>query len=330
MSQPASRLGKGLSALIRSKPTTSTNPPADEAGLRRHAAGEVDSHAQPPSASPERSEDDARGERVQSIRIDLVRPNPRQPRVSFDEVRLAELAESIRISGVIQPILVRSADGGGFELIAGERRLRAARMAGREDIPAIVRNMSDAESVEAALVENLQREDLGPLERAGAYQQYIETYRVSPEELAERLGESRSNVVNYIRLLKLSPELREMLERAELSMGHARALAGIVDATQQLALARMAARRNLSVRQVEALAQRTPHAAASSGQGDSERTGAQRHFRLMAEAFSKALGAKVDLIAGRGRNCGRIVIRFDSLEQFEHICERLDVPPRLD
>ncbi len=335
MSQPNSRLGKGLSALIRPSANRLSRAGGDSDAENAGRSDWSDSEAGAQIASPTSSakpfgSGPGSSPQVRLIRCDVVRPNPRQPRTAFDEQRLAELAESIRVSGVIQPILVRPAGDGEYELIAGERRLRAAKLAGVENVPAIVRELSDAESLEHALVENLQREDLGPLERASAYQQYLDTYRVTPEQLAARLGESRSNVVNYIRLLRLGPEIRAMLDRGELSMGHARALAGLADARRQAALAGLAVRRNLSVRQVEAMAQRAAGLVGDDPRVAEPTAGVDRHLEQVAGEFSRALGVPVELMAGRRRNSGRIIIRYNSLEQFELISERLGVPTRLD
>jgi ParB family chromosome partitioning protein len=221
---------------------------------------------------------------------------------------------------VLQPVLLRRGDDGMFELVAGERRWRAAEIAGLDSIPAIVREFSDAQSFETALIENLQREDLAPLERARAYQQLVDTYGSSVEDIAQRLGESRSNVVNYLRLLALSNEIQELISTGDLGMGQARAIAGISNPQQQLAIARLAIRRNLSVRQVETLAKRTP-----AGQASTAR--AQRaidpHLADVEQALSKAVGLPVKLFPGKKKNSGRVVIRYDSLEEFDRIAETI-------
>ncbi len=257
---------------------------------------------------------------MRQIPIDAIRPNPRQPRRASDEARLKELAGSIRANGIIQPVLLRTVETGRYELVAGERRWRAAKLAGFESIPALVRDLSDAQSLELALVENLQREDLGPLERAGGYQDYIHTFNVSIEELAERLGESRANIANYVRLLRLATEIQELITAGQLEMGQARALLGIEDPQRQLAIARMAARRKLSVREVERLArgsQGPPEASLPEPRAKA------KHLDDIERALTRALGLPVTLHAGKKKNSGRVVIRYNNLDEFDRIAERL-------
>lgn len=307
MAKPVSRLGRGLSGIISSSnvlvreraPTAMSDRTAD---------------------TLPRQEQESVVVAVRSVPIEQVVPNPRQPRTHFDDAGLQELAASIRSNGILQPLLVRSLPSGRFELVAGERRWRAAKLAGLSSVPALVRDVSDAESLEMALVENLQREDLGPLERASAYQQYIDAFRTTPEALATRLGESRANVVNYLRILKLGDEIREFIRSNQLGMGQARAIVGIADPQRQLAVARRTVRQNLTVRQVEALSKTNiggqPSKSEQAGGGD-------RHFQAVEQALSKALGMPVVLRAGKAKNSGRIVIRYRSLEEFDRIAEKL-------
>jgi ParB family chromosome partitioning protein len=252
-------------------------------------------------------------------------PNPRQPRTHFDPAALDELAQSIRRSGVVQPVVVRPTACDRYELVAGERRWRAARIAGLERIGAVVRRLSDAEAVELALIENIQREDLSPLERAAAYQRYIEVFGVSAEELATRLGVSRPSVINYLRLTRLPAEVRELIASGDLAMGQARAIAGIESVQDQIRIARLAVRRNLSARQVEDLARGAVNGdlTADASASAALRTGRQKHFDEIERAMSRAVGARVRLYSGRSKNSGRIVISYSSLEEFERIAERL-------
>jgi ParB family chromosome partitioning protein len=304
MAKLAPRLGKGLSALITPRETHFAPLPADQISTQG----------------------------LREVAVDNIRVNPRQPRKNFDTPGIEQLAQSIRSSGMLQPVLLRPVEDGQFELVAGERRWRAARLANLERVPAIVRSVSDAESLELALIENLQREDLNPLERAGAYQQYIHTFGVTSEELARRLGESRANVANYLRLLNLCDEIKRMLETGQLGMGQARAIAGIEDPQRQLAVARMTARRNLAVRQVEALARSTPAGKASveSMPASSLPRESSRHINEVAEALSRALGLPVVLVPGKRKNSGRIVIRYRNLEEFDLIAEKLGGRPTLE
>lgn len=288
------RLGKGLNALIgQRKPPPQTAQP-----------NPIQSNTGP-----------------QELIVNDIRTNPNQPRTHFSETALQELAQSIRSAGMIQPILVR-AKAGGFELIAGERRLRAAQIAGLKKIPALVRDVSDRQAAEIALIENLQREDLKPLERARAYQQYLETQGGTPEELAHRLGESRANVANYIRLLSLPEEIQQMLEWGELGMGHARALIGVRDPQRQLSLARLAVRRNLAVRQVEALAKATEEADRPKPEEPSAPS-RNKHYAEVERSLSRATGLKTRLIPGKKKNTGRVVLHYNSLEEFDRLADLL-------
>ena len=220
----SSGLGKGLSSII---------PTAD---LSREAA---------PGG------DDATAAFLAEIEVSSIRPNPNQPRVHFDEQSLLELSSSIAEMGVLQPILVRPLDDGGHELIAGERRWRAAQRAGLATVPAIVRTTDDLSSIEQALVENLHRQDLTPLEEAAAYQQLIEDFELTHEQLSSRVGKSRSAITNTIRLLGLPPTVQHLLADGQLSAGHARALLGTPDRELQERLARQAVDQGWSVRAME-------------------------------------------------------------------------------
>lgn len=192
---------------------------------------------------------------IREVEVEKVRPNPHQPRKEFDAERMEELAASIREHGVVQPIVVRPG-GDGYELVAGERRWRAARLAGLERIPALVREFSDAESMEIALVENLQREDLNPLEEAEAYKALMEKCQLTQEQLASRVGKSRSQVANTLRLLQLGPVAAGEVRAGRLSMGHAKVLLGVDDPAVQDQLALRIVAEGLSVREVEGLLRR--------------------------------------------------------------------------
>ena len=225
-------LGKGLDALI---------PGADEDATRSLNRGS--------EALPEGEIADA--PRLAELPIDSLSPNPNQPRVHFDEEALAELAASIREIGVLQPVLARAVGNGQYQLVAGERRWRAARRAGLTTIPAIVRVTDDLHSIEQALVENLHRQDLTPLEEAAAYQQLIEDFHLTHEQVSSRVGKSRSAVTNTLRLMSLPPSIQHLLADARLSAGHARALLGSPDRAFQEYLAKRAVDEGLSVRAVE-------------------------------------------------------------------------------
>lgn len=248
--------------------------------------------------------------RVVDLPIAQIRPNPHQPRKEFGADELAELSESIREIGLLQPVVVRPTPE-GYELLVGERRLRAARMAGVERIPAIVRDAEDKEALEQALVENLQRQDLRPLEEAYAFRSLLEVFELTQEEVARRVGKSRVHVTNTLRLLDLPDEVRELLERGLLSAGHARAVLAIKDPTLQAAAARRAVDEGLSVRQVEAMSRRGSRPAGTTG-GRKPST-----FPDLEEALSDRLGTVVRVESGRGR--GRISIAFGSREDLDRI-----------
>ncbi len=308
MAKSPNRLGKGLNALITPRKDRSATPSLPT---------KPDTDATPlPNITRE-------------LPVDQINANPRQPRTDFDDHALAELADSIRKNGVIQPIVVRQLDSDRYELVAGERRLRAARRAELQTIPAIVRDLSDAQSFELALVENLQREDLGPLERAGAYQQYLDTFGCSIDELAQRLSESRGNVSNYLRLLKLQPEVCFLLGTGDLGMGQARALAAVSNPQRQLALAKLVARRNLSVRQVEDLV-RADEDEPDRQPAEKTPDGQKTHQQDVERALSKAVGLRVRLMPGRKKNAGRIVIYYNNLDDFDRISETLGGDLRIE
>jgi len=254
--------------------------------------------------------------------INSITPNPHQPRQAFDESSITDLANSIATSGILQPVMVRSIADGRYELVVGERRWRAARIAGLEKVPAIVRNVSDRESLQLALVENLQREDLAPLERARGYKQYIDSFAASHDELARELGEHRSTVSNHLRLLDLPVEIQHLVNDRRLGMGQARAIAAITDPERQLAIARLAIRRNLTARQVEELVREGSAVDNDAPRGTSQPSH-DRHTSDVESSLSRRLGLLVRLFPGRKKNTGRVVIRYGSLEEFDRIAERL-------
>lgn len=313
------RLGKGLSAIISNARKAPAESPAKTAGAPAAPASAAE------AASAEAASSAPPGQMVHSLPVDQVIPNRHQPRSVFDEAAMAELSASIATQGLLQPIVVRPQENGRYELIAGERRWRAATAAGLDKVPALVREVTNEEAVELALIENLQREDLNALERAVAYQNYLDTFGKSADDLARRLGESRANVANYLRLLGLHVEVQGMLERGELGMGHARALAGVPDTQRQLGLARLAVRRNLSVRQVEALTRAQPEPRETS-----KPNLPSKHLEDVQRTLSKSLGLPVVLQPARRKNAGKIVIRYGSLEEFDRIAERLSGDSTLD
>jgi ParB family chromosome partitioning protein len=251
------------------------------------------------------------------IPLELVRPNRQQPRTSFDPEGLSELAASIRAHGVLQPIVV-SRDGDGFELIAGHRRVLAARLAGRTSIPAVVRG-DGSDRLELALVENLQRADLNAIEAARAYKLLMETYDLTQEQLAERLGKSRSSVANALRTLTAPQALQDAVVEGRIGEGHLRALLALPLSDALQALATIVAK-GLSVREAEALARKMVHPTRRSRSRARLRGGDPDLAHIVAE-LRAALGTKVDIL--RGRRGGRIAIQFYSDDDFERLRELL-------
>jgi ParB family chromosome partitioning protein len=255
------------------------------------------------------------------IPLSRVRPNPRQPRTRINETDLNELAASITEHGVIQPILVTETLD-GYQVVAGERRVRAAMIAGLERIPAVVRQLADREQLELALVENLQRQDLGPIEEATAYRQLIDEFGFTQEELAQRVSRARSTVANTLRLLDLAPAIQEAVADGTITEGHARAIASVADGHQGQLLSMVAAR-GLSVRQTEELARRLREAATTGAGAIQSRAGRPLDAELerVEEDLRRALGTKVSL--ARSRRGGRIVIEYYGDEELARLYERL-------
>src|SRR5712691_4083096 len=252
------------------------------------------------------------------IPVSAIVPNPRQPRLEFPEEALAALARSIREVGVLQPVLVRVRDG-GYEMVAGERRLRAARLAGLATIPAIVREGDDTDSLREALIENIHREDLAPLELAAAFQELLEDLGVTQETVAERLGYSRAHIANTIRLLSLPPDVRRLLGEGRIQAGHARALLGLPDAEAQSTLGLRVAAEGLSVRQVEELVRSyVEHPAAAARQ---EPKGSDPGVSEAEEILSEQLATRVRITLGRRR--GKIVVEFASREDLDRIVSEI-------
>lgn len=261
------------------------------------------------------------------IPVSGVRPNPHQPRRHFDEESLGALTASIRELGVLQPVLVRQTGEGEYELVAGERRWRAARRAGLSSIPAIVRNVSDIASVEHALVENLHREDLNPLEEAAAYQQLIEDFGLTHEQLSSQIGKSRVTITNTLRLFQLPPSVQRLVAEGQLSAGHARALLGTPDRSFQESLARRSVADGLSVRAVEdAVRQRNEVGGiARTPPGEQARPAALVELE---DLLSAHLDTRVKVDMGSRR--GKLVIDFATLEDLERIYRAMTTPKESD
>ncbi len=288
-------LGRGLSALIRD---TAPPPPREAPPVDRGRPTELD--------------------------IDLLSPNPRQPRLHIDDARLEELAQSIRANGVIQPIVVRhvtaAADPAGtYEIVAGERRWRAAQRAGLLKVPVAVRDVPDDKLLEVALIENIQRENLNPIEEAQAYRSLSEDLHLSQESIAEQVGKDRATVANYIRLLRLHAEIRTALSDGALSMGHARALLSLTDEAAQRRVGRDVIARGLSVRETEALVRH--ETAPKPDAADTLKPKVDPNTRAAEEQLKLALGTRVRIIRkGKG---GRIEVDFANEQELQRLYEKL-------
>jgi len=252
------------------------------------------------------------------VEVDRIASNPSQPRRSFDEAKIDELAASVRDQGIIQPLLVRRA-GEGYELIAGERRLRAARKAGLREVPVIVREASNSETLQLALLENLQREDLNPIEEATAYQRLQEEFELSQEEIAQKVGKSRPAVANCMRLLLLPKEVQQELAQGKLPVGQARALLGLESEALMLAAAREVITKGLSTRAAERLVARL-----KSGRKRKRETAlSDSNLRSLVEQLQRSLGTKVRLVHRAGSGRGKVEIEYYSLADLERIIQMM-------
>ncbi len=252
--------------------------------------------------------------------VDLLQPNPNQPRTTIDEARLDELSRSIQASGVIQPIVVRRLSDDRFEIVAGERRWRAAQRAGLHRVPVVVKDVADDQLLQLALVENLQREDLNPIEEAEGYRQLITEHGLTQDAVATAVGKDRATVANYIRLLQLPAELQAELGARRLAMGHARALLGLDDPAAQRRAAREVVAKGLSVRETEALVRRLTQSAESRPTA-AEPPSLDVHTRAAQDRLRMALGTRVRIVR-RGKR-GRIEIDFTSEPELQRLFDRL-------
>jgi len=309
MSTKRPTLGRGLADLLGQ--ARMVTPPAGQGGADS-PAGAPGGHAPPP------------GEQLAHLPVSLLQRGRYQPRADMREDTLDDLAESIRRQGVIQPVVVRPIVSTGgeqrYEIIAGERRWRAAQRAGLTQVPAVIRHVPDEAAVAMALIENIQREDLNPLEEARAFDRLVREFQLTHQQVAEAVGRSRTGITNLLRLLELDPDVQAMLERRELDMGHARALLGLENRRKQVECAAIVAKSGMSVRDTEALVRTTNAQAGASGAGKSGGKPPVRDpniARLEADLAEK-LGAQVQLQQGSG-GAGRLVVSYHSLDELDGI-----------
>ena len=294
------RLGRGLNALL------SVSDMSDDSISPEAPSGLLPSITAPHD-----------GLRILEVSVDRIHANPSQPRKEFDESSLLELAASLKTNGVIQPIILRQV-GNDFELIAGERRLRAAKLAGFLTIPSIVKEVDGLTQAQMALVENIQREDLNAIDRAQAYRMLLEQLGLSHAELATRLGEDRSIISNHLRLLELAMPVRELLRKRQISLGHAKVLAGVADILEQERLGKLTVEQELSVRSLERLVQANPLPIKGKAAPRSA------HIKGLEQSISRQLGMKVNVRA-KTTGKGKLIIDYSSLDQFDELMGRMGV-----
>jgi ParB family transcriptional regulator, chromosome partitioning protein len=304
MPQQKRGLGKGLGALIPTAPTVAAEP----------------GHPYPSAAGAE-ADPGPLGAYFEEIPIGAVTPNPRQPRQVFDEEALEELAASIRVVGLLQPVVVRKVMPGHYELVMGERRWRACELAGLEQIPAIVRETSDDDLLRDALIENLHREQLNPLEEAAAYQQLLDDFSATHEELARKIGRSRPHISNTIRLLSLPARVQQRVAAGVLSAGHARTLLAVEDLQAQEHLAHRIVAEGLSVRAVEEIVALGVQAAKTPRQNDARPKPVAPGLKDLADRLSDVFDTRVKVELGQRK--GKIVVEFASLEDLDRIVEAM-------
>lgn len=261
---------------------------------------------------------------IKEIDLNKILPNPNQPRRDFDEESLRELSDSIAEIGIVQPITLRKMDDGTFQIIAGERRWRASKQAGKQSIPAYIRTADDENVMEMALIENIQREDLNSVEIALAYQHLLEQYHLTQEKLSERIGKNRTTITNYLRLLRLPAQVQVALQKKEIDMGHARALLSLDNPALQIKVYKEIVRDGLSVRKVEEMVKRLNE---GSDQDSQKRTAKKevlsKEYKMLKDSLSKFFRTKVQFTCSE-KGKGKISIPFSNEEELEHIVELFD------
>lgn len=303
------RLGRGLSSLMATAapPILDVSVEAVEAQAESLQGGSISAVDPTESLQP------------LNVKLSSISPNPHQPRRAFSDESLQELAASLKSTGLIQPIIVRDM-GDGYQLIAGERRWRAAKLAGFETVQVIARDVDAYTQAQMALVENIQRENLNPLDRAAAYQVLMKQLGVTQAELANRLGEDRSSIANHLRLLELAPDVRDWVSAGALTLGHAKVLASMHDGKEQTRVAKLCVDQGLSVRHLERLLENARETAkAAVVQPISP------HVQDVEKSVARQLGMRVQLKQQGSKGKGRLVIHYASLDQFDELLQRLSV-----
>ena len=260
---------------------------------------------------------------IKEIELSKILPNPNQPRRDFDEESLRELSDSIAEIGIVQPITLRKMDDGTFQIIAGERRWRASKQAGKQSIPAYIRTADDENVMEMALIENIQREDLNSLEIALAYQQLMDQYHLTQEKLSERIGKNRTTITNYLRLLRLPAQVQMALQKKEIDMGHARALLTLDNPALQIKVYKEIVRQGLSVRKVEEMVKNISENPDATPKGSAKKEILSKEYKMLKDSLSKFFHTKVQFTCS-DKGKGKISIPFANEEELEHIIELFD------
>ncbi len=307
-------LGKGLGAIFGEDIIKESENEAVKAAARRKKAANTE------DGGEETANENATGRLM--VKIALIEPNKEQPRVDFNEEQMAELAESIKKRGVLQPLLVQK-KGSFYEIIAGERRWRAAKMAGLKEVPVVLGEYSRQESMEIALIENVQRADLNPIEEGRAYQQLIQEFGLKQEDIAERVAKNRATIANAMRLLKLDEAIQDLVINNMISGGHARALLGLEDKELQLKAAKMVVDGGLSVRETERLVKRLQREAGKEDEPKKEERNINFIYQNLEERMKTIMGTKVT-IHNKDKNKGRVEIEYYSEAELERIVEMIE------
>jgi len=312
-------LGRGLSSLVSTQPAV----PVAAVG-RGEMASNLDMPAkdlQPTAAQPQ-SAGAVGGSGVSYLELSQISANPEQPRTHFAEQEISELAESIKAHGILQAILVRPFNG-SYQIVAGERRFRAAQKAGLTQVPVLIRDLSERETLEIAIIENVQRQGLNPIEEALGYQRLLEDFSLTPQEVGERVGKDRASIANAVRLLKLPSQIQEMVKDGRLSAGHAKAILTVKEPAAQMGLANKIIQENLSVRAIEAIVSREVSIEAPKGGGSvvSSNSSAEPLYPELEERLRNVLGTKVTIT--RTRKGGAIALHFYSDEELDRLIQLL-------
>ncbi|MFH1208344.1 MAG: ParB/RepB/Spo0J family partition protein [Candidatus Omnitrophota bacterium] len=309
-------LGKGLSALIPDSYKDHMATAEKEILTTAATITTGSEDAVPAAILPEKSS------AFQLIPISLIAPNIDQPRKTFNTETIEELADSIREKGILQPIIVKKKSDRTFELVCGERRFRAAALCGLSEVPAIIKDVADEDFLEWALIENIQREDLNPIEEAEAYQRLVEERRISQEEVAKRVGKNRVTVTNTLRLLRLPQEVKQYLAEGRLSAGHARALLGLLTPEHQRQMAKRIVEENLSVRQVEAIVNRS--------NAHKRKAKSARHLSAeivdLETRLTHFLGTQAKIYPRKNQKEGRVEIQYFSLDDLDRVLQKIGLP----